>query len=137
MAPTVVQNHGPTPMRAQDPASNVKSRNPRLLDLALGGSIAIVAAIVASILSSGHSWQAWLPLAFSPLLLLISFLFGGRTGILGSALAAIVFSLLLFHPIGGLRVDDEAARANLAWMLLLNISFAFLFAPRRPMFHRQ
>lgn len=113
-----------------------KRRLRQMLDSLIGALLCAIAAVGISVVALGHSWEAWVPLFFVAILLGISAKFGARAGILGTILAAIVFAGLLFRPFGSIHVRDEAARANLAWMLLLGISFSFLFAPPASSFRR-
>lgn len=113
-----------------------KRRLRQMLDSLIGALLCAIAAVGISVVALGHSWEAWVPLFFVAILLGISAKFGARAGILGTILAAIVFAGLLFRPFGSIHVSDEAARANLAWMLLLGISFSFLFAPPTSGFRR-
>jgi K+-sensing histidine kinase KdpD len=103
----------------------------------VGAAFGALAAGAASMLAAGHSWQVWVPLAFCVVLLVIALLFGARAGVLGTLLAAVVFTLFLFHPLGSLRVADGPARANLGWMLLIGLTFSFLFAPPTAGFRRR
>lgn len=90
-----------------------------------------LAALAASAVSAGHSWQVWIPLFFSAVLVLTALIFGARAGLLGSILAALVFAVFLFSPRGKIDVVDPTARMNLGWMVLLGVAFSFLFAPSR------
>jgi len=97
-----------------------------------GGLICALAALGASLLAAGHSWNVWVPLAFSAVLLLTALGFGARAGIFGTVAAAFVFAEFLFSPMGSLRAASAAARSNLGWMLLIGIAFSLLFAPPLP-----
>lgn len=88
-------------------------------------------------MTGGYHWRTLVPLAFTIVLLLIAVLFGSRAGILGTVLAATIFAAFLFQPLGNLSVMDSSARSNLAWMLLIGVSFSFLFAPPTSGLHRQ
>jgi K+-sensing histidine kinase KdpD len=81
------------------------------------------------VVAGGYHWRAFVPLIFTFVLLVVALLFGARAGIIGTLLAATVFAAFLFQPLGRLGVVDTAARTNLAWMLLIGVSFSFLFAP--------
>lgn len=98
-------------------------------DALIGSTLCALAAAGASLIAAGYQWRVFVPLIFTSVLLLIALLFGTRAGILGTLLAATVFAAFLFQPLGRLRVLDDAARANLGWMLLIGVSFSFLFAP--------
>jgi len=108
-----------------------------LVDSLMGVSICGFVAAVATAVARGHSWEAMVPLLFTGVLLLVSLIFGERAGILGTMLAAVIFALFLYHPKGSIQVADAAARANLAWMLLLGVSLSFFFAPGRAAFRRR
>jgi K+-sensing histidine kinase KdpD len=101
----------------------------RALEALLGASLCAIASVAVSAVSLGHSWQEWAPLAFVIVLLLTAALFGALAGILGTILSAIIFATFLFRPLGSILVSSAAARANLAWMLLVGMSYALLFAP--------
>jgi hypothetical protein len=108
----------------------------QLVDAAIGGAICAIAAIVASLVAYGHSWNTLVPLVFTVILLLNARLFGTRAGLLGTVLAALVFAGWLFGPVGSIDVANDSARANLGWMLLIGIGFSFLFAPPTSGFRR-
>src|SRR5262249_19076824 len=108
----------------------------QLVDAAIGAVICGLAAIGATAVSAGHSWQSLVPLAFILVLLLVGGIFGARGGILGTILAGLIFASFLYSPIGRLSVASESARSNLGWMLLIGIAFSFLFAPPTSGFRR-
>jgi K+-sensing histidine kinase KdpD len=93
-----------------------------------GGALSSVAAGGASLLAARHAWQIWVPLAFCVVLLVVAMALGTRAGVLGTLLAALVFAVFLFRPLGSVRVDEAVARANLGWMLVIGLTFSFLFA---------
>jgi len=101
----------------------------RRVDTLIGALLCAVAAVGASAVAGGHSWEIRLPLFFSLVLLAVSVIFGTRAGILGTLLSAAIFATVLFRPTGSLRIASEAARNNIGWMLLIGIFFSFLFAP--------
>jgi K+-sensing histidine kinase KdpD len=98
-------------------------------DALIGSIICGLAAGGASLVAGSYHWRTVVPLVFTSVLLIIALLFGSRAGIVGSLVAAMVFAAFLFQPLGRLHVVDNAARANLGWMLLIGVSFSFLFAP--------
>ena len=114
---------------SQAPHSPARIPALRRIDSLIGVAACAGAALATSALAAGHSWQVWVPLGFSALLLFIAWLFGARVGILGTLLAAAVFAFFLFSPVGSLRVASSSARANLGWMLLIGMTFSLLFAP--------
>ena len=98
-------------------------------DALIGGLICGLAAAAASVIAAGYTWRVFVPLIFTLVLVVVARIFGARAGIAGTALAALVFSMLLFNPLGKMQVSDAAARTNLGWMLLIGLTFSFLFAP--------
>ena len=102
----------------------------------IGALLCGLGAGAASVVAGGYHWRALVPLAFTIVLLLIALLFGSGAGILGTLLAATIFAAFLFQPLGNLGVIDSSARSNLGWMLLIGVSFSFLFAPPTSGLHR-
>lgn len=100
-----------------------------LMDAAIGGLVCGIAAVGFSAAAGGHEWKNIVPLVFTAVLLANAALFGSRAGILGTLLAGMIFASFLFAPTGNIQVANEAARANLSWMMLIGIGFSFLFAP--------
>ena len=98
-------------------------------DAVIGSLLCALGAGATSLVAGGYHWRAFVPLIFTFVLLVVALLFGARAGIIGTLLAATVFAAFLFQPLGRLGVVDTAARTNLAWMLLIGVSFSFLFAP--------
>lgn len=123
--------------RTRDEWSQGRVRLWARADALIGGALCGVAAAGASLIAGGYHWRALVPLIFTSVLLLIALLFGTRAGIIGTLVAASVFAAFLFQPFGHLRVADNVARANLGWMLLIGISFSFLFAPPSSGFRRR
>ena len=99
---------------------------PESATTAIGGLLCALAAACFGAIASGHPWAANVPLLFCPVLIIAAEVFGSRAGTLGTLLSALVFASLLFQ---GSSAANGAYRANLAWMLLIGISFSFLFAP--------
>jgi K+-sensing histidine kinase KdpD len=105
-------------------------------DSLIGATLCAIAALVASSIAYGHSWETTVPLVFSLVLLIVAVIFGMRAGVFGSILAALVFAAFLFSPVGSVRVSSNAARSSLGWMLLIGVAFSFLFAPPTSTFRR-
>ena len=106
-----------------------KIRLRQMIDSIIGAVLCAIGAIGLSALAVGKIWEPWAPLVFVAILLLIAVMFGARAGILGTLLAGLIFAVFLFRPLGSIQINSSVARGNLAWMLLLGISFAVLFAP--------
>ncbi len=88
------------------------------------GSAALFAALFGR-----HPAAKWLPIVFLAVVFLVALRFGTMVGILGSLAAAVVFAYMLFPPLRSVAVSDQAARSNLAWMLLGGTVISFLLAP--------
>ena len=102
-----------------------------------GAAFGVLAAGAASLVAAGHSWEVWVPLAFSVVLLVIALSFGTRAGVLATLLAASIFAVFLFQPTGSLRVAESTARANLGWMLLAGLASSLLLAPPKASLRRR
>ncbi|HKE31082.1 MAG TPA: DUF4118 domain-containing protein [Candidatus Angelobacter sp.] len=115
----------------ENSAPELRERRLRqIVDTLIGALLCGIAATGITVFAIGRSWEASVPLIFVAILLGISAIFGTRAGILGSILAGTIFAAFLFRPLGNIHVDSDAARGNLAWMLMLGISFSFLFASK-------
>ncbi len=121
--------HMKSPDSIENPEQAQRLRILRQVNVLAGGLVCSVAALGASLVAAGHSWGVCVPLGFSAVVLLTAMRFGARAGIVGTLLAAVIFAVFLFKPLGKIHVASEAARVNLVWMLLMGIVFSFLFAP--------
>jgi K+-sensing histidine kinase KdpD len=101
------------------------------LQSCLGIVLSAVCAIAFAKLFSRTHWKLAAPFLFAAVLVLLASRFGAAISVAGSMLAAIIFALLLFPSLHPLRVEDDAARATLAWMILLSISASYLLFPSR------
>jgi K+-sensing histidine kinase KdpD len=101
------------------------------LQSCLGIVVSALCAIVFAKLFSRTHWKLAAPFLFAVVLVLLAARFGAVISVVGSVLAAAIFALLLFPPLHSLRVEDDAARATLAWMILLSISASYLLFPSR------
>lgn len=122
--------------RNQNAKEEQRSRLSVRANSVIGALLCGAGAGAASVVAASHQWRALVPLAFTIVLLIIALLFGSRAGILGTVLAATIFAMFLFQPLGSVSVMDNSARSNLAWMLLIGVSFSFLFAPPPSGLHR-
>ena len=98
-------------------------------DTLIGAVLCGSAAAIVSVFSASYNWRVVVPLVFTAVLLFIASIFGLRAGVLGTLLAALIFAAFLFTPLGSVRVSNDAARANLGWMMLIGLGFSLLFAP--------
>lgn len=78
------------------------------------------------------SLRVFVPFAFLLIVLALGLVYGRMVGILGSIIAALVFARFMYEPVGSIRVDQQTARASLAWMLLAGVSLSFLLLPSSP-----
>jgi K+-sensing histidine kinase KdpD len=106
-------------------------------DPIIGALLCGAGAGAATLVAANYNWRAFVPLAFTLVLLLISLVFGARAGIVGTLVAAAVFAAFLFPPLGSISVRDNGARSSIAWMLLIGFAFSFLFAPPTSGLRRQ
>lgn len=79
--------------------------------------------------SQDLEFRSKLPLVFLILIVLVARKMGEASAILGTISAALVFAMLLFHPLGSIGVATKAARASLAWFLLGGMVCAHLLSP--------
>jgi K+-sensing histidine kinase KdpD len=121
----------------QNTKSERKLRLSARANSVIGALVSGLGAGALSLVTGDYHWRTLVPLAFTIVLLLIAVLFGSRAGIVGTIIAGTIFAAFLFQPLGNLSVMDSSARSNLAWMLLIGVSFSFLFAPPTSGLHRQ
>jgi K+-sensing histidine kinase KdpD len=113
--------------------------NPKLLHTlqsTLGIAVSAVCAIAVSLIFSRTQWKLAAPFLFAAVLVLLASRFGALVSVVGSLLAAMIFSFLLFSPVRSFHVTNDTERASLAWMILLSISASYLLFPSRTDRHR-
>jgi K+-sensing histidine kinase KdpD len=88
-----------------------------------------VAAVMVSLGSVNKPWRGFVPIAFVLVIVLLAKRCGSVVGVAGSITAALIFSYLLYAPLGSFRVEDLAERRNIAWMMLGGIVIPFLLLP--------
>jgi K+-sensing histidine kinase KdpD len=91
---------------------------PRLVRFFVGVFICVVFALIAGIVFQHHNVDRALPLFFILLVVPVTIKFGPAAAIVGTILAAAIFAIWVFPPLGSFGVVDSAARSNLAWMIL-------------------
>ena len=101
------------------------------LQSTLGIAVSAVCAIAVALIFSRTQWKLAAPFLFAAVLVLLASRFGAMVSVVGSLLAAMIFSFLLFSPVRSLHVTNETERASLAWMILLSISASYLLFPSR------
>jgi K+-sensing histidine kinase KdpD len=97
-----------------------------LLLTATGAGLCAIAALIASAIFSRFPGRALVPIVFVILIAILAAHFGVAAGILGTIMAAFVFADWLYPPVGSVAVQGQAARAELAWMLLGGVSLSYL-----------
>jgi hypothetical protein len=104
----------------------------RPLNVVIGTLLSAVFASILTLLFHRSTLRGFLPLAFVVVLVLLSRKFGVGVSLTGSLIAAIIFAAFLFPPLGSARVESEAARANLGWMVLCAVAVSYLLYPKSP-----
>lgn len=99
------------------------------LRTALGLLLCSALAFGAAYLFSNHPWNVFLPLLFVLVIVAIADRYGVTVGILGSIVSAAIFAHILFSPVHTFQVEDETARAALAWMILGGTAIPYLVLP--------
>jgi K+-sensing histidine kinase KdpD len=102
---------------------------PEKLRATLGVFLVTGAAYLLAKVFAGHDVKVFLPLWFVVVLVVLAVRYGIAAGVIGSLLSAAIFAMMLFSPVGSLRVSDHAARQNIAWMVLGGVALSCLFAP--------
>ena len=102
---------------------------PKWAATVIGTGLSALAALLLAGAFAGRPSRGLVPLLFVVVLLILAYRYGATVGLLGSAVAAVIFALCLFPPVGHLRIESESARANLGWMLLAGIAVPALLLP--------
>lgn len=102
--------------------------------IAAGLLLCAAIALGASSLTLLHAWRGFLPIAFGVLLVLLAWRYGVPVAVIGAPLTAFIFAYFIFPPTHSFRVENEAARASLGWMVLgsIVISYLLVHPPRNP-----
>jgi K+-sensing histidine kinase KdpD len=99
------------------------------LQSTLGVAVSAISAIAVALVFSRTHWKLAAPFLFAVVLVMLAGRFGAAVSVVGSMLAAAIFATLLFSPAHSMHVQDENARATLAWMILLSVSVSYLLFP--------
>lgn len=67
-----------------------------------------------------------LPIAFLAIVVLVSIRCGVASGVLGSAVAALIFATFLYTPLGSPQIANKSARSNIAWLVLGGLTTSYL-----------
>lgn len=84
------------------------------------------AALLAFIFHEFPSRATMVPIAFLFVVVLVSIRFGITSGVIGSAIAALIFATFLYAPLGSPQIDSKPARSNIAWLVLGGLSISYL-----------
>jgi K+-sensing histidine kinase KdpD len=99
------------------------------LHSSLGVALSALCAVTVALVFSRTPWKMVAPFFFAVILVLLAGRFGAIISVVGSLLASIIFSSLLFSPLHSFYVQDTAERAALAWMILLSVAASYLLFP--------
>ncbi len=93
---------------------------------AIGVLICAWSAVLLSFLFNGNTSRTIVPIAFLGIVVLVSIRCGIAAGVLGSAVAALIFATFLYAPLGSPQIANKAARANVGWLLLGGLAISYL-----------
>ena len=104
---------------------------PQKLRPVLGLGLAVLIAVIVAQFFAGKPEGIFVPLGFVIVLFVLALRYGTVVAVTGSLLAALIFAHVLFSPVGNWQIESQAARQNIAWMILGSIVLSYLFVPRR------
>jgi integral membrane sensor domain MASE1 len=93
---------------------------------AIGILICAWSAALMSLVFHNRGGKIAVPITFLFVVLLVSIRCGVSAGVLGSAVATLIFAVFLYAPLGSPEVANKAARSNLAWLVLGGLSISYL-----------
>ena len=103
-------------------------RLPKPLATVVGVLLCAASAAVAATLFVARPSRVIVPLAFVVVVVLLAMRYGSAVGIYGSLISAFIFAYFLYPPFHSFRVENDAARANLGWMVLAGVALSHLLA---------
>jgi K+-sensing histidine kinase KdpD len=109
----------------------MKTKLLQALQSTIGIAVSALCAIAVALVFARTHWKLAAPFLFAAVLVMLASRFGAMVSVVGSVLAAMIFSFLLFSPLHTLHVENESERATLAWMILLSVSASYLLFPSR------
>ena len=89
-----------------------------------GIGVCTVTAGALCIFLQKSSFKSSIPVYFLILVAIVALRFGSLAGILGTVLAAAIFALFLFEPLGSLAVYNVHERKGLIWLLLFGVALS-------------
>jgi K+-sensing histidine kinase KdpD len=93
--------------------------------------ISAILAVLATVVFGERPSRVLVPAGFLIVIILVARLWGRLAGVLGTAIAALIFAFLLFNPVGSWIVNDDAARTNLGWMLLGGMALSYFLGKQK------
>jgi K+-sensing histidine kinase KdpD len=105
--------------------SNRRPVRPYLKTL-FGILICAWSAALMSFIFHGQNSRFILPVVFLGIVFLVSNRYGVSAGLLGSAVAALIFAMFLYAPLGSPAIANKAARSTLAWLVLGGLTISYL-----------
>jgi Kef-type K+ transport system membrane component KefB len=98
----------------------------------VGFVVCAALSYLSALLFRASSGMEAVPFGFLVVIAITAALLGRGAGIAGTLSAAMIYSIVLFSPIGSWVIRDAAAKTNLGWMILLGISISYFIAKPRP-----
>ncbi len=92
---------------------------------------AAAAGILASILRT-TSLRTAVIFPFLLVVILVALRFGAPAAIIGTTLAAAIFSRFMLPPLGSFLIEDVSAKERLLWFVVAGVTLGYLFAPVPP-----
>ena len=87
------------------------------------------AALTLAIIGRPMPLRQWLPWIFVLVLIGVAARYGTTASLIGSVVGVVIFARRLYAPLGSIAVNDDAAKASLAWMALIAIVGSYLMYP--------
>jgi K+-sensing histidine kinase KdpD len=97
-----------------------------------GALLCAVAARVIAFCLHARSLRTSIIFPFLLVVILVARHFGATAAMVGTTLAAAIFSRFMLPPIGSFRIEEVTAKETLLWFLVAGITLGYLFAPVPP-----
>jgi K+-sensing histidine kinase KdpD len=102
---------------------------------AAGIVLCVGLALLVATFASSRPWRSFVPLVFAIVIILLAARYGLSVAIIGSVAATVIFAMILYKPLGSIRVADQSEKSALGWMLLGSIALSYLLLPPKPEDH--
>jgi len=106
-------------------------RLPFKVSFRVGAATCAATAALAALSFHGSPFQTALPFAFLAIIVAVAILFGRLAGVIGTAIAGLIFASILFDPSPSLAIDDPVAKAHLIWMVVIGVAVSDVIGRRR------